>query len=140
MIAAGSRAEQQASEIWKTLWPDQAYVAGLDEAVGQFFVPTPARVRRMRLRIAKTRASTKDVIVRKFLGSLDAGLTLPEPARMPEFMVSSFFGYMMKEDVVPEHMAALAAAAIQPSQPSTPAWYAGRIARDSRIPMPQAAK
>ncbi len=111
MIAAGSRAEQQAFEIWMTLWPDQAYVAGLDEAVGQFFVPTAAAVRRIRQRIAKARASTKDVTVRKFLDSLDAGLTLPEPARMPEVMVASFFGYLMKEDVVPEHMAALATSA-----------------------------
>ena len=111
MIAAGSRVEQQAFEIWKTLWPDQAYVAGLDEAVGHFYVPTPARVRRMRRRIANVRAATKDVVIRKFLGSLDAGLTLPEPSRMPEIMVSSFFGYMMKEEVVPEHMAALAASA-----------------------------
>ena len=111
MIAAGSHAEQQAFEIWKTLWPDHAYVAGLDEAVGRFFVPTPAGVRRMRQRIAKVRATTKDVTVRKFLASLDAELTLPEPARRPEYMVASFFGYMMKEDVVPEHMAALASAA-----------------------------
>ena len=110
MISAGSRAEQEAFEIWKTLSPDQAYIAGLDEAVGKFFVPTPANVRRIRTRIARARASTKDVTVRKFLASLDAGLTLPEPARMPEAMVASFFGYMIKEDVVPDHMAALAAA------------------------------
>jgi len=111
MIAAGSRVEQEAFEIWKTLWPDQAYVAGLDEAVGKFFVPTSANVRRMRQRIAKARGSAKDVTVRKFLASLDAGLTLPEPARTPETMVASIFGYMIKEEVVPEHMGALAAAA-----------------------------
>ncbi len=110
MIAAASRAEQQAFELWQTLWPDQAYVAGIDEAVGRFFIPTPSNVRHMRQRIARARASTKDAGLRKFLGFLNATLTLPEPAHLPELMTSSFFGYMMKEDVVPEHMAALAAA------------------------------
>ncbi len=111
MITAGSRAEQEAFEIWKTLWPDQAYVAGIEDAVGKVFVPTAANVRRMRQRIAKARRSTKDTTIRKFLASLDAGLTLPEPARMPESMVASFFGYMIKEEVVPEHMEALASSA-----------------------------
>ena len=110
MIAAGSRAEKEAFELWKILRPDDAYVSGLDDAVGKFFVPTPANVRRMRQRIAKVRRSTRDVTIRKFMASLDAELTLPEPSRMPEMMVASFFGYLIKEDVVPEHMAALAAA------------------------------
>ena len=110
MVTAGSRAEQAAFDLWKTLAPDQAYIAGLDEAVGKFFVPTSANVRRTRARIAKARALAKDGTLRKFLASLDAGLTLPEPARMPEAMTASFFGYMIKEDVVPEHMAALATA------------------------------
>ncbi len=111
MTAAGSRAEQEAFDLWKTLRPDDAYVSGLDEAVGKVFVPTAANVRRMRSRIAKARKSTKDVTIRKFLGSLDAGLTLPEPARLPESLVASFFGCMIKEEVVAEHMAALAASA-----------------------------
>ncbi len=88
--------------------PDEAYVAGIDETVGQIFVPTAANVRRMRQRIAKLRRATKDVTLRKFLASLDASLTLPEPSRLPETMVASLFGYMIKEDVVPEHMASLA--------------------------------
>ena len=110
MIAARSPAEEQAFDLWTTLHPDDAYVSGLDEAVGKFFVPTAANVRKARARIAKVRKATKDPTLRKFLASLDAGLTLPEPARMPESMVASFFGYMIKEDVVADHMAALAAA------------------------------
>ncbi len=110
MIAPASRAEQEAFDLWKTLRPDDAYVSGIDEAAGRFFAPTPASVRRIRARIAKARQSTKDATLRKVLASLDAGLTLPEPSRMPEILVASLFGYMIKEDVVPEHMATLAAA------------------------------
>ncbi len=110
MGAARSPAEQQAFDLWATLHPDDAYVSGVDETVGKFFVPTFGNVRKARQRIAKARRSTKDVTLRKFFVSLDAGLTLPEPARLPESMVASFFGYMIKEDVVPGHVAALAAA------------------------------
>lgn len=111
MTAAGSRAEQDAFDLWKTLRPDDAYVSGLEEAAGKVFVPSAANVRQMRARIARARRSTKDVTLRKFLASLDANLTLPEPARLPENLVASFFGYMIKEDVVADHMAALAASA-----------------------------
>ena len=111
MISEASRAERDAFQLWKTLRPDDAYVAGIDEAVGKFFVPTPASVRRIRQHIARARRSTKDPTLRIFLASLDAGLTLPEPSRMPETMVASFFGYLIKEDVMPDHIAPLAAAA-----------------------------
>ncbi len=111
MTAPASRSEQEAFDLWKTLRPDDAYVSGLDDAVGKVFVPTAANVRRIRKRIAKARRGTTDATLRKFLASLDAGLTLPEPGRLPESLVASFFGYMIKEDVVPDHMAALAASA-----------------------------
>jgi len=111
MIAPQSRAEKDAFELWTTLRPDDAYVSGVQEAAGKFFVPTAANVRRVRTRIAKIRASTKDVTIRKFLTSFDTQLAHPEPSHLPEIMVASFFGYMMKEGVEADHIGPLAAAA-----------------------------
>ncbi len=111
MIAPESRADKAAFDLWTELRPDDAYVSGVPEAVGRFFLPTPANVKRMRARIAKVRASTKDVTVRKFLTSFDTELACPEPSRLPELMVASFFGYMIKEGVEADHMGPLAAAA-----------------------------
>lgn len=111
MIAPESRADRDAFNLWTQLRPDDAYVSGVSEAVGRFFVPTPANVKRMRTRIAKIRASTKDATIRKFMASFDTQLALPEPSHLPEIMVASFFGYMMKEGVEADHMGPLAAAA-----------------------------
>ena len=110
MIAPASKAEREAFELWKRLRPDEAYVAGLPDAAGQFFVPTEASVRRVRQQIARIRRSTKDVTIRKFLASLEAALTLPDPSRMPESMVASLFGYMIKEGVDAEHIRSLSVA------------------------------
>ncbi len=110
MIEPASKAEREAFELWKRLRPDEAYVAGLPESAGQFFIPTEANVRRVRQQIARIRRSTKDVTTRKFLASLEAELTLPDPSRMPESMVASLFGYMIKEGVEAGHIRSLAVA------------------------------
>jgi hypothetical protein len=111
MIAPRSDAERQTFELWKRLHPDDAYVSGLEEGVGKFFVPTAANVTKALKDIDRIARSTKDVTARKFLASVRTRFTLAEPARMPESMVASFFGYMIKEGVVPEHIRSLASAA-----------------------------
>ncbi len=113
MIPPRFPAEQEAFELWKHLFPNDAYVAGIPEAAGKFFIPTATAIQSTRRRIAKARASTKDATIRKFLDFLDASITLAEPGRLPEMMVGSFFGYMMKEDVHPEHMRSLATAGVR---------------------------
>lgn len=108
MIAPESPAEEQAFELWKRLQPDDAYVAGVEECAGAFFVPTDANMRRALERIGKLATPTKDVTTRKVLRSIKTRMVLAEPGRLPESMVTSFFGYLMKEGVRPDHMAALA--------------------------------
>ncbi len=110
MIAPRTKAEKDAFELWKRLQPDDAFVGGIEECAGAFFVPTEANVTRAIRQADAIAKTTKDVTVRKFLASLKARLTLPEPARLPETMVASFFGYMIKEGVDADHMRALATA------------------------------
>ncbi len=108
MLAPGSKAEAEAFELWKRLRPDAAFTAGVAEAAGHFFIPTAANVKRAHAQINRVRRSTKDATVRKFLASLDAELVLAEPERLPETMVASLFGYMIKEGVDADHARSLA--------------------------------
>ena len=101
MIAPESRAEKDAFELWTQLRPDDAYVSGVTEAVGKFFIPTAANVRHMRARIAKIRASTKDETIRKFLASFDKQVAHTEPPHLPEIMEAFFTGYIIKRAVEP---------------------------------------
>ncbi|MEK6987497.1 MAG: hypothetical protein AABX97_05295 [Candidatus Thermoplasmatota archaeon] len=110
MFAPRTKAEKDSFELWKRLQPDDAYVGGIEECAGAFFVPTEANVTRALRQVDAIAKTTKDVTIRKFLASLKTRLTLPEPSHMPEAMVASFFGYMIKEGVVPDHMRALATA------------------------------
>ena len=110
MIAPRSEAEAAAFELWKRLQPDDAFVAGIEECAGQYFVPSRDNVARALKDLDRITRSTKDATVRKFLASLRARLTLPEPNQVPEAMVISFFGYMVKEGVRPEHIGPLAEA------------------------------
>src|SRR5947208_6110345 len=51
----------------------------------------------------------KEPIERKLLASFRASLELREPARLPQTLLESFFGYMIKEGVKANHVRALAA-------------------------------
>ncbi len=110
MIEPRSGAEAAAFELWKRLQPDDAYVAGIEACAGAFFVPTQVNLAKALQEIDRISKSTKDVTVRKFLASLRARLTLPEPGHAPESMVTSLFGYMIKEGVRPDHMRSLSEA------------------------------
>ncbi len=104
MIEPRDRAERETFNLWKRLHPDSAYIAGVDECAGKFFVPTEGEVRQS---IADARAiarTTQDPRTRKFLRALEARLVLAEPCRMPESMVGSLFGLMIKEGVREEHV------------------------------------
>src|SRR5881396_780093 len=101
--------ERAVFDLWTELRPDEAFIQGVDGCAGRFFVPTPARVRRILDRIARTQQSTEDPTERKLLASFRARIELREPAVLPEALVESLFGYMVKEGVNPEHIRGLAA-------------------------------
>jgi hypothetical protein len=104
MIEPRDRAERDTFELWKRLHPDSAYIAGVDESAGMFFVPTEAKVREAIARLDIIARGTKDSRTRKFLRAMKARLELAEPCRMPESMVGSLFGLMIKEGVRPAHV------------------------------------
>jgi len=108
MVTPRTETERAVFELWKELRPDEAFVFGLDECAGRLFVPTQRRVERILAKISRIQKSATSPIERKLLASFRASLELREPARLPQTLLESFFGYMIKEGVKADHMRTLA--------------------------------
>ena len=108
MVTPRNETERAVFELWKEFRPDEAFVLGLDECAGRLFVPTQRRVEGLLAKIARIQKSAKSPIERKLLASFRASLELREPARLPQTLLESFFGYMIKEGVQAGHVSALA--------------------------------
>src|SRR3989442_2449022 len=91
------------------LRPDEAFVLGADECAGHLYIPTKARVESVLARISRIQKSTQNPIEPKLLASYRASLELREPARLPQTLLESLFGYMIKEGVKANHVRGLAA-------------------------------
>src|SRR5437879_12614617 len=59
-------------------------------------------------KIPRIQKPATDAIERKLLASYRASLELREPARLPQTLLESLFGYMIKEGVKANHMRTLA--------------------------------
>src|SRR5881409_2116374 len=108
MVTPRTEAERAVFEVWKELRPDEAFVFGLDECAGRLFIPNQRGVDRLLAKIARIQKSATNPIERKLLASFRASLELREPARLPQTLLESFFGYMIKEGVQAGHVSALA--------------------------------
>ena len=108
MLTPRTETERAVFELWKELRPDEAFVLGLDECAGHLFIPTQARVESVLAKISRIQKSTQNPIDRKLLASYRASLELREPARLPQTLLESLFGYMIKEGVKANHMRTLA--------------------------------
>src|SRR6266571_1948883 len=108
MVTPQNETERAVFELWKEFRPEEAFVLGLDECAGRLFIPTQRRVDSILAKIARIQKSAKSPIERKLLASFRASLELREPARLPQTLLESFFGYMIKEGVKVDHMRTLA--------------------------------
>jgi len=108
MVTPQNETERAVFELWKEFRPEEAFVLGLDECAGRLFIPTQRRVDNVLAKITRIQKSAKSPIERKLLASFRASLELREPARLPQTLLESFFGYMIKEGVQADHMSALA--------------------------------
>jgi len=108
MVTPRNETERAVFEVWKELRPDEAFVLGLDECAGRLFIPTQGRVDGLLAKISRIQKSATSPIERKLLASFRASLELREPARLPQTLLESLFGYMIKEGVKANHMSALA--------------------------------
>src|SRR5256712_5881914 len=109
MVTPRTGTERAVFEVWKELRPDEAFVFGLDECAGRLFIPNQRGVDSLLAKISRIEKSETSPIERKLLASFRASLELREPARLPQTLLESLFGYMIKEGVKASHMRALAA-------------------------------
>src|SRR5437667_10900176 len=107
MVTPRTETERAVFEVWKELRPDEAFVFGLDECAGRLFIPNQRGVDRLLAKIARIQKSATNPIDRKLLASFRASLELREPARLPQTLLESLFGYMIKEGVKANHMRTL---------------------------------
>src|SRR5438128_3515202 len=108
MVTPRTETERAVFEVWKELRPDEAFVFGLDECAGRLFIPNQRGVDRLLAKITRIQKSAPNPIERKLLASFRASLELREPARLPQTLLESLFGYMIKEGVNANHMRTLA--------------------------------
>src|SRR5438128_1792008 len=108
MVTPRTETERAVFEVWKELRPDEAFVCGLDECAGRLFIANQRGVDRLLAKIARIQKSAPNPIERKLLASFRASLELREPARLPQTLLESLFGYMIKEGVNANHMRTLA--------------------------------
>src|SRR2546428_13647310 len=97
MLTPQSETERAVFELWKEFQPNDAFVLGIDECAGRVFVPTQAKVNRIRAKISRIQKGTKDPTERKLLASMRADLELREPAQLPESLVPSNFANPINE-------------------------------------------
>src|SRR5256712_11453938 len=108
MVTPRTETERAVFEVWKELRPDEAFVFGLDECAGRLFIPNQRRVDSLLAKISRIQKGATSPVERKLLASFRASLELREPARLPQTLLESLFGYMIKEGVKTNHIRALA--------------------------------
>lgn len=84
-------------ELWKEMKPSEAYLQGLDDYAGEFFVPSRENVKRVLAIIQDLKSKSEDQVETKFLTSLEASLRYREPTHDLSDMIWTLFGYLMKE-------------------------------------------
>src|SRR3989454_10456442 len=109
MVTPRTETEHAVFEVWKELRSEDAFVFGLAECAGRLSIPTQRRVDSLLAKISRIQKSTTSPIERKLLASFRASLELREPARLPQTLLESLFGYVIKEGVKANHMRAVAA-------------------------------
>ena len=108
-----SDVEAEIFEFVKEAEPTTAYIQGLDEYVGRLFIPSRKNLERIAKRADELRLRTENVLQLKVIDSLSAAFTLQEPQLFPDGVLSAFFGYMIKEGIVPSHLKPLTRNAVR---------------------------
>lgn len=108
-----SDVEAEIFEFVKEAEPTTAYIQGVDEFVGRLFIPSGKNLDRIARRADELRLRAENDLQLKVIDSLAAAFALREPQLFPDGVLSAFFGYMIKEGIVPSHMKPLTRNAVR---------------------------
>lgn len=114
-----SDVEAEIFEFVKQSDPTSAYIQGADEYVGKLFIPTSKNLERFAKRADELRLKAENNSQLKAIDSMAAAYSLQEPQSPPESILSGYFGYMIKEGIVPSHLKPLTRNAIRSLQAAT---------------------
>src|SRR2546429_334079 len=111
-----SDVEAEIFEFVKESDPSTAYLQGASEYAGKLFVPSSKNLERVAKRADELRLKAENDLQLKVIDSLAAGHALQEPQSYPDRVLSSFFGYLIKEGIVPSHLKPLTRNAVRALQ------------------------
>jgi len=103
-----SKVEKRFLDWYKRFDPSSAYIDGVSECAGKFFVPSKDNIAiaekelRSLLKIAENEGQ------QRFFQSYLTALSFNEPYMIPSRAATAFFAHLVKEGIVPEHMRSLA--------------------------------
>jgi hypothetical protein len=94
-------------ELWAEMKPSEAYLQGLDDYAGRYFIPSQENVKRVLDIIQDLKSKSEDKVKKKFLTSLQASLRYKEPTHDLSDMIWTLFGYLMKEGLNSQYFPSL---------------------------------
>ncbi len=107
-MSPSSPIEREIFDVWCQVNPAGAFIGGRSEFAGKAFIPNQGNVDAARKRIADTLSRCDTESQRKLLLSLDTVLSILEPCNVADYLLSTFFGHMIKEGIKPPHLISLA--------------------------------
>jgi len=108
-----SDVEAEIFEFVKESDPSTAYLQGASDYVGKLFIPSRKNLERVARRADELRLRAENNAQLKVIDSFAAGYALQEPQLYPDGVLTAFFGYLIKEGIVPNHLKALTRNAVR---------------------------
>ena len=108
-----SDVEAEIFEFVKESDPSTAYLQGASDYVGKLFIPSRKNLERVARRADELRLRAENNAQLKVIDSFAAGYALQEPQLYPDGVLTAFFGYLIKEGIVPSHLKALTRNAVR---------------------------
>ncbi len=111
-----SDVEAEIFEFVKESDPSTAFLQGASEYAGKLFIPSRKNLERVARKTDELRLKAENNSQLKALDSLAASYALLEPQAPPDGVLSAYFGYMIKEGIVPSHLKPLTRNAVRALQ------------------------
>jgi hypothetical protein len=108
-----SDVEAEIFEFVKESDPSTAYLQGANEYVGKLFVPSRKNLERVAKRADELRLKAENNSQLKAIDSMAAAYALQEPQQPTDLVLSAYFGYLIKEGIVPNHLKQLTRNAVK---------------------------
>jgi hypothetical protein len=108
-----SDVEAEIFEFVKESDPSTAYLQGANEYIGKLFIPSKKNLERVAHRADELRLKAENNSQLKAIDSMAAAYALQEPQVPPDGVLTAYFGYLIKEGIVPSHVKLLTRNAVK---------------------------